>query len=71
MLHRQSSDDHKISVKIIKYIKVLIIEVGVCIKLKHKRPMDNITNLRKQFKSIITYDYIIMLIKRKKTLLTL
>ena len=36
-----------------------------------KRPMGHIAHLRKQFKSINTYDYIITLIKRiKKTLLT-
>ena len=38
----------------------------------NKRPMGHIAHLRKQFKSINTYDYFIMLIKRrKKTLLTL
>ena len=37
-----------------------------------KRPMGHIAHLRKQFKSINTYDYIITLIKRrKKRLLTL
>ena len=37
----------------------------------NKRPMGHIAHLRKQFKSINTYDYIIMLIKRKeKPLLT-
>ena len=37
----------------------------------NKRPMGHIAHLRKQFKSINTYDYIIMLImRRKKTLLT-
>ena len=36
-------------------------------KLKsNKRPMGHIAYLRKQFKSIITYDYIIKLIKRRK-----
>ena len=40
---------------------------------QNKRPMGHIAHLRKQFKSINTYDYIITLIKRrrKKTLLTL
>ena len=40
---------------------------------KHnKRPVGHIANLRKQFKSINTYDYIITLIERKKKpLLTL
>ena len=33
---------------------------------KNKRPMGHIAHLRKQFKSINTYDDIIMLIKRKK-----
>ena len=33
---------------------------------KFKRPMDHIAHLRKQFKSINTYDYIITLIKRIK-----
>ena len=38
----------------------------------NKRPMGHIAHLRKQFKSINTYDNIITLIKRwKKTLLTL
>ena len=38
----------------------------------NKRPMGHIAHLRKQFKSINTYDYIIKLInRRKKTLLTL
>ena len=42
------------------------------IKVLNKRPMGHIAHLRKQFKSINTYDYIITLIKRrKKTLLTL
>ena len=37
---------------------------------KTKRPMGHITHLRKQFKSINTYDYIIMLIwRRKKTII--
>ena len=41
-------------------------------KSLNKRPMGHIAHLRKQFKSINTYDYIITLIKRrKKTLLTL
>ena len=40
--------------------------------MDNKRPMGHIAHLRKQFKSIITYDYIIMLIKRRiKTLLSL
>ena len=34
--------------------------------LKNKRPMGHIAHLRKQFKSINTYDYIITLIKRRK-----
>ena len=33
---------------------------------KTKRPMGHIAHLRKQFKSINTYDYIITLIKRRK-----
>ena len=33
---------------------------------KNKRPMGHIAHLRKQFKSINTYDYIITLIKRRK-----
>ena len=38
----------------------------------NKRPMGHIAHLRKQFKSINTYDYIITVIKRrKKTLLIL
>ena len=42
-------------------------------KKMNKRPMGHITHLRKQFKSINTYDYIITLIKRRKknTLFTL
>ena len=32
----------------------------------NKRPMGHIAHLRKQFKSINTYDYVIMLIKRRK-----
>ena len=32
----------------------------------NKRPMGHIAHLRKQFKSINTYDYIITLIKRRK-----
>ena len=35
-------------------------------KKSNKRPMGHITHLRKQFKSINTYDYIITLIKRRK-----
>ena len=34
--------------------------------VKNKRPMGHIAHLRKQFKSINTYDYIKMLIKRRK-----
>ena len=38
----------------------------------NKRPMGHIAHLRKQFKSINTYDYIITLIRRRKNpLLTL
>ena len=33
---------------------------------RNKRPMGHIAHLRKQFKSINTYDYIITLIKRRK-----
>ena len=41
-------------------------------QLKNKRSIGHIAHLRKQFKSINTYDYIITLInRRKKTLLTL
>ena len=36
-----------------------------CPKL-NKRPMSHIAHLRKQFKSINTYDYIMTLIKRRK-----
>ena len=37
----------------------------------NKRPMGHIAHLRKQFKSINTYDYIIMFImRRKKTIIT-
>ena len=32
----------------------------------NKRPMGHIAHLRKQFKSINTYDYIITLIKRRE-----
>ena len=32
----------------------------------NKRPMGHIAHLRKQFKSINTYDYIITMIKRRK-----
>ena len=35
-------------------------------KLYNKRPMGHIAHLRKQFKSINTYDYIIKMIKRRK-----
>ena len=34
--------------------------------INNKRPMGHIAHLRKQFKSINTYDYIIALIKRRK-----
>ena len=37
------------------------------LKRKNKRSMGHIAHLRKQFKSIKTYDYIITLIKRGKT----
>ena len=36
------------------------------VKFTNKRPMGHIAHLRKQFKSINTYDYIITLIKRRK-----
>ena len=39
---------------------------GQNIRIKNKRPMGHIAHLRKQFKSINTYDYIITLIKRRK-----
>ena len=48
----------------------------ICLKIAksyslNKRPMGHIAHLRKQFKSINTYDYIITLINlEKKTLLT-
>ena len=49
--------------------------VLLCFALSHiynKRPMGHIAHLRKQFKSINTYDYIITLIKRrKKNIITL
>ena len=35
-------------------------------KLENKRPMGHIAHLRKQFKSINTFDYIITLIKRRE-----
>ena len=38
--------------------------------IKNKRPIGHITHLRKQFKSIIIYDYIITLIKRRKKNIT-
>ena len=45
---------------------------GIRWEQTYKRPMGNIAHLRKQFKLINTYDYIITLIKRRKnTLLTL
>ena len=43
--------------------------VNTCIIPSHslnKRPMGHIAHLRKQFKSINTYDYIITLIERRK-----
>ena len=51
-------------------ISDILIEKGtnMILKYKNKRPMGHIAHLRKQFKSINTYDYIITLIKRKKTL---
>ena len=43
-----------------------------CNTCTNKRPMGHIAHLRKQFKSINTYDYMITLIKsRKNTLLIL
>ena len=36
------------------------------VKIINKRPMGHIAHLRKQFKSINTYDYITTLIKRRK-----
>ena len=51
----------------LQYFKLMNFEPA----LLNKRPMGHIAHLRKQFKSINTYDYIKMLIKRrKKTLLT-
>ena len=40
--------------------------MNYCIVIVNKRPMGHIAHLRKQFKSINTYDYIITLIKRRK-----
>ena len=58
-----------------KYIHNIILytmfESNMSLLFLNKRPMGHIAHLRKQFKSINTYDYIITLIKRrKKTLLT-
>ena len=44
----------------------LLVKIGQVVLEKNKRPMGHIAHLRKQFKSINTYDYIIMLIKRRK-----
>ena len=41
--------------------------VGDAAKVKIKRPMGHIAHLRKQFKSINTYDYNVLLEKKKKT----
>ena len=38
-------------------------------KRNYKRPMGHIVHLGKQFKSMSTYDYIIMFIKRKKNII--
>ena len=43
--------------------------ISMSIEIKNKRPMGHIAHLRKQFKSINTYDYIIILIKRRKNTL--
>ena len=50
----------------IEFIWELCIYGGVERPNKNKRLMGNIAHLRKQFKSINTYDYIITLIKRRK-----
>ena len=42
----------------------------LCAKFSNKRAMGHIAHLRKQFKSINTYDYTIMLIKRGNPLST-
>ena len=39
--------------------------------IKNKRPMGHIAHLRKQFKSINTYDYIITMIKKRKKIYTM
>ena len=41
-------------------------EIREAVKKLNKRPMGHIAHLRKQFKSINTYDYIITLIKRRR-----
>ena len=46
---------------VLKRKKFLIVNTNL-----NKKPMSHIAHLRKQFKSINTYDYIITLIKRRK-----
>ena len=48
------------------YLLVNILFSGLLSKNINKRPMGHIAHLRKQFKSINIYDYIITLIKRRK-----
>ena len=51
-----------LDVFLFQYIKLILKINGIL----NKRPMGYIAHLRKQYKSINTYDYIITSIKRKK-----
>ena len=54
-----------------KEVNILFLFSRICYYISNKRPMGHIAYLRKRFKSINTYDYIIPLLKRrKKTLLS-
>ena len=48
------------------YIHNKYVHINKYCQYQNKRPMGHIAHLRKQFKSINTYDYIITMIKRRK-----
>ena len=49
-----------------QYFSHITVDLHTNKKYSIKRPMGHIAHLRKQFKSINTYEYIITLIKKRK-----
>ena len=64
-IFRQREEKRQKSIQTLRYLDM---ELCVSVVKYNKRPMHmgHIVHLRKQFKSINTYDYIITLIKRRR-----